>query len=88
MSRRHSVQYTVRDIPEHADLRLRAVAAAEKISLNKAAVQALSRGLGLDAAGVRHRSLRGLLRKRKAPDRKAWARTLEAMDKIEEADWT
>lgn len=87
MAKKHSIQYTVRDIPESADMRLREVAEREDISLNKAAVQALNRGLGLDSGRVRHRLLGALVRKHRGLDRKAWAETLRGMDRINEADW-
>lgn len=87
MAKRHFIQYTVRDIPESADLRLREVAEKEAISLNKAAVQALNRGLGLEPERVRHRVLGALVRKHKGLDRKAWAETLRGMDRVNEADW-
>ena len=46
-------QYTIRDIPELTDSRLRETAAMEEISLNQAALQALQRGLGSGDQSVR-----------------------------------
>ena len=87
MKERHKVQYTVRDIPEAADLRLRETAALEDISLNQAAVQALQRGLGLAEEPVRYRSLRQIVRPTDKVDRKGWGEALGAMDKIHPEDW-
>ena len=81
------MQYTVRDIPEAADLRLRETAALEDISLNQAVVRALERGLGLAEEPVRYRSLRRLVRATDKVDRKGWAEALGAMDKVHPEDW-
>lgn len=87
MARRQSIQYTVRGIPESADLRLREVAEREDISLNKAAVQALNRGLGLETGRVRYRVLGTLVRKHKDMDHQGWTEVLHEMDKVNKADW-
>jgi hypothetical protein len=87
MKKRHSAQYTLRDVPESTDGRLREVAATEGTSLNRAALRALERGLGLGGTPVRYRSLRGLVNKPAAIDRKSWAQTLAAMDVVDPAAW-
>ena len=87
MKERQRVQYTVRDIPEAADLRLRETAAMEEISLNQAAVRALERGLGLAEEPVRYRSLRQIVRPADKVDRKGWVQALGGMDKIHPEDW-
>jgi len=81
------IQYTVRDISEAADVRVRETAAAEDISLNQAVVNALERGLGLAGEPVRYRSLRGIIRPTDKVDRKAWAETLGSMDEVDPEDW-
>lgn len=78
---------TLRDIPKSADLRLREAAERERISLNKAAVQALNRGLGLETGCVRYRVLGALVRKHKGIERQGWAEVLHEMDKVNKADW-
>ncbi|MBP7828838.1 MAG: hypothetical protein KA248_02855 [Kiritimatiellae bacterium] len=50
-------QYTLRNIPPRVDQRLRERAAQYGTSLNTAALEALSRGLGLGEEVVVHRDL-------------------------------
>jgi len=50
-------QYTIRQVPESLDNRLRESAARYGISLNKAALQTLSRGLGLESEPVVYHDL-------------------------------
>lgn len=87
MKERQKVQYTVRDVPEAIDVRVRETADLEGISLNQAVVQALQRGLGLADEPVRYRSLRGMVRATDKPDRKGWDEALGAMDKVHPEDW-
>jgi len=87
MKEMRKVQYTVRDIPEAADLRLRETAAMEEISLNQAALRALERGLGLAEEPVRYRSLRQIVRPADKVDRKGWNEALGKMDAIHPEDW-
>jgi hypothetical protein len=47
MKKNHSVQYTLRDIPPRVDAALRRKAKEQGVSLNRAAVQAITHGLGL-----------------------------------------
>lgn len=61
MKERRKIVYTVRDIPESADCRVREVAEAEGVSLNTAALRLIERGLGGEAGRVRRRDLRSLL---------------------------
>jgi len=42
------MQYTIRNVPEHLDAALRAAARDQGKSLNEVAVQALTRGAGLE----------------------------------------
>jgi hypothetical protein len=81
------VQYTIRDIPETTDARLREAAAAEETSLNTAALHALERGLGLEGKPVRYRNLRPLVNRPGEIDRKAWSVALSEMDKVNPEEW-
>ncbi len=87
MKKRHSIQYTVRDVSEATDLRVRETAALEDISLNQAALRALERGLGLAEEAVRYRSLRRLVETGGKVDRKSWAGVLATQDKVNPEDW-
>lgn len=88
MKKRHTTQYTVRDIPEATDARVRETAAMENISLNHAVLRALDRGLGLAEEPVRYRSLGTLVAGASGKvDRKGWAGILESMDKVNPEDW-
>ncbi|MEI6035758.1 MAG: hypothetical protein WCS65_15950 [Verrucomicrobiae bacterium] len=87
MRKSHKSQYTVRDIPEALDLRVREAAALEDTSLNQVVVRALERGLGLAEEPVRYRSLRHLIRPADKLDHKGWAEALGDMDKIHLEDW-
>ena len=51
------IQYTIRNIPERTDRRLREVAAEYGSSLNEAAVDALSKGAGVADEEVIHHDL-------------------------------
>ena len=87
MKERHSKQYTVREVSESVDLRLRETAALEDISLNQATLRALARGLGLSDETVRYRSLRGIVKPGDKVDTKGWAKALGAMDTVNPEDW-
>jgi hypothetical protein len=54
---RKPTQYTIRNVPEHLDLRLREVAKEQELSLNAAALQTLERALGGEGAPVLHHDL-------------------------------
>ncbi len=58
---KRGIQYTLRNVPERTDTRLREVASAYGISLNEAALTALLRGLGADADAVEHHDLDELI---------------------------
>ena len=51
------MQYTIRNIPEAVDARLRERAREERRSLNEVVVQLLTRALGLSGETLRHRDL-------------------------------
>jgi hypothetical protein len=72
MAKKFKTQYTIRDIPEPTDSRLRETAAMEEISLNQAALQALQRGLGTGDHSVRYRSLHSLLHNKDELDPEDW----------------
>lgn len=87
MNEKHKTQYTIRDIPERTNTRLREVAACMEISLNQAAVRALERGLGVTGQTVSYRKLKKLVPKPKDLDKKAWDKTLSDMDRVNPKDW-
>ena len=87
MPNKTKTQYTIRDIPELTDSRLRETAAMEEISLNQAALQALQRGLGTGEQSVRYRSLHSLLQKKGEVDQASWRSTLAEMDRVNPEDW-
>jgi plasmid stability protein len=55
--KRRKKQYTIRGIPERLDARMREKAAEYGKSINSAALEALSKGLGLEADSVVHNDL-------------------------------
>jgi len=87
MKEKQSVQYTVRDVSAEVDNRLREAAALEDLSLNQAALRALARGLGVDGAPVRYRSLGDIVRSAPKTGLKAWRSALQEQDTVNEADW-
>jgi hypothetical protein len=86
--KKHGAQYTVRDVPDVVDARLREEAAKEQISLNQAALKVMERGLGLADGPVRRRSLRGLVKATDSLDRAGWEKALRSMDQVNPTDWT
>ena len=87
MQEKSKTQYTIRDIPQFTDSRLRETAAMEEISLNQAALQALQRGLGTGDHPIRYRSLHSLLHKKDQVDQASWRSTLAEMDRVNPDDW-
>jgi hypothetical protein len=87
MKKKQNIQYTIRDIPEATNNRLREVAAEWDISLNQAVVDTLQRGLGSNGERVSYRRLRHLVSAPKELDRKAWNKTLAEMDQVHPDDW-
>jgi len=87
MQEKSKTQYTIRDIPQFTDSRLRETAAMEEISLNQAALQALQRGLGTSDHPIRYRSLHPLLHKKDQVDQASWRSTLAEMDRVNPDDW-
>jgi hypothetical protein len=87
MRAKQLVQYTVRDVSAAVDTRLREVAVLEEVSLNQAVLRALARGLGVDGAPVRYRSLGPIVRRAPKTDLKAWRKALRDQDKVNADDW-
>ena len=87
MAKKSTVQYTVRDVPEDVDCRLRESATLEGVSLNQAALRALQRGLGMEREPVRYRNLRQMLAETPKVSTKAWRAVLEEMDTTNPEDW-
>jgi hypothetical protein len=54
MMARKRTQYTIRGVPDRVDHLLREKADHNKVSLNEAALEALSHGLGVEEAPVFH----------------------------------
>lgn len=78
-------QYTIRNIPPRMDHQLREEAALYGKSLNTAALEALSRGLGLEAQEVKHHDL-DRLAGTWAPDPE-FDRVIKEMDRVDEDLW-
>ena len=78
-------QYTIRNVPERTDARLREAAAEYGTSLNGAALAALRRGVGAEADAVEHHDLDALIG--------SWVqdpacdRALADMDKVDAELW-
>ena len=87
MKKKASVQYTVRDVPEEMDGRLRESAALEGVSLNQAALRAMQRGLGSERQPVRYRTLRQMVARTPKATTAAWRVALEEQDKTNTEDW-
>ncbi len=88
MKEKHKVQYSVRDVPEEMNMRLREVAAEEEVSLNQAVLRAIERGLGMSGGCVRYRSLRGIVSRAPKPDKAGWSRVIKELDKVHPEDWS
>lgn len=80
-------QYTIRDIPESTDHRLRETAALEDISLNQAALRAIQRGLGTGEQPLKYRSVRDLLPSTGDIDTSGWANVLSEIDRVNPEEW-
>ena len=87
MTKKSTVQYTVRDVPEDVDNLLRESAALEGVSLNQATLHALQRGLGTERQPVRYRTLRQMIAQTRKVSTKPWREALEELDKTNPEDW-
>ena len=86
MSKRAS-QYTLRNIPDRLDRRLRATAAEYGASLNTAALAALSRGLGMEEGQpVVHHDLDDLAGTWVQDEE--FDRAMEQLDRVDPRMWT
>ncbi len=83
--KKNRTQYTLRDIPERLDRRLREMATEYTVSLNRAAISALEKGVGLaDQVPAQHDldDLAGTW----VPD-PAFDQAIAEMDQIDEDLW-
>ncbi len=81
-----TTQYTLRNIPDRVDHRLREAAAQYGASLNQTAVEALARGLGMDEAPIVHHDLDDLAGTWvKDP---AFDQAVKAMDRVDKDLWS
>jgi plasmid stability protein len=80
-----SYQYTVRDVPERLDRRLREVASEHGTSLNKAVVAALSKGVGMEPQLPVHHDLDDLAGTWVHDE--AFDKAMEEMDRVDEELW-
>lgn len=87
MTKKSTVQYTVRDVPEDVDNLLRESATLEGVSLNQATLHALQRGLGTERQPVRYRTLRQMIAQTRKVSTKPWREALEELDKTNPEDW-
>ena len=86
MKNRRSIQYTIRDVPERVDARLREVASEYGTSLNKAALSVLARGLGEDPDTVVYHDLDNLLGS--WVQDQAFDEALAEMDRVDSELWS
>jgi len=79
------LQYTLREVPDRLDQKLRETASAYGVSLNKAAIAALSRGVGMESESVVHHDMDDLAG--------TWVQdpefdeALAEMDRVDEGLW-
>jgi hypothetical protein len=85
MKKSKSVQYTIRQVPDRVDQRLRETAAAYGTSVNTAAIDALSRGLGMGMEPVVYHDLDDLAGSW-VPDPE-FDRIVKDMDQVDEGLW-
>ena len=79
------MQYTIRNVPDYLDARLREFAREQGKSLNEVAIDALTRGAGLGESRRRRRDLHDIAGSwRKDP---AFDAALAAQDDIDEEMW-
>ncbi len=78
-------QYTIRNVPEVLDRRLRERARRKGISLNDAAVEALARGLGVTESEITYDDLDDLIGSWKPDDE--FDRAMVAQDTIDGDAW-
>lgn len=81
----HSRQYTLRAVPAAIDRALRRRVRQEGRSLNAVAIDALARGLGLDAKPVEHSDLDSLVGSWQHD--KAFDRAIADFERVDEEAW-
>ena len=86
MKSRQTTQYTIRGVPHHVDHALRERAASYGLSLNRAALEALEQGLGLERVERRFHDLDHLAGT--WVDDPGFDRVIEEMDTIDEELWS
>ena len=80
-----SFQYTIRNVPERTDIRLREAATEYKTSLNQAALMAINQGLGMETQPVEHHDLDDLIGSWVRDE--ACEKALEEMDRVDPELW-
>ncbi len=85
MSKSRPNQYTLRNVPPRVDQRIREVAEQYGSSLNQAALEALSRGLGLETEPVIHHDLDDLAGTWVADP--AFDQAMKDMDRVDKDLW-
>ena len=80
-----NMQYTIRAVPSAIDRALRRRAKQEAKSLNAVAVEALARGLELDAKPVEHADLDALVGSWQ--EDKAFDRAIADFERVDEEAW-
>lgn len=80
-----SLQYTIRNVPDRTDRRLREAAVEYGTSLNSVTLQALNQGLGLSDKSVMHHDLDDLIGSW-VPDSEC-DKALEEMDRTDPELW-
>ena len=85
MKKKETEQLTIRGVPRGVGARLRETARREGRSLNSVAVEALTRGAGLEGEAVRHTDLDDL--SGKWVDDPAFDAAIAEMDRIDEELW-
>ena len=78
-------QYSIRNVPEALDRKLRERAKRKGVSLNEAAVEALKRGLGVVDADVTYDDLDDLIGTWKPDDE--FSRAIADQDKVDTDAW-
>jgi len=86
MKKKKPIQYTVRNVPERVDDRLREASVQYGTSINTVALDALSRGLGMEADTAVHHDLDDLIGTWVRD--KACEKVLEEMDQVDAELWT
>ncbi|MBN2442820.1 MAG: hypothetical protein JXJ04_15795 [Spirochaetales bacterium] len=81
----HTVQYTIRGIPDKLNLSLRNKAKKEHKSLNQVVIECISRGLGLSGEKVYYNDLDDLAGSWKKDAE--FDKAIEEMDKIDPELW-